>query len=448
MTRPASGQIGHRDVLVIALPIIASNVTQPLIGVVDTAILGQLDQPHLVGAVALGATIFAMTYFLFSFLRMGTTGLTAQADGAEDQTQVAAVFWQAFLIALGIGAALITLQLPITWLALTLLQGTAAVEEAAETYLSIRIWSAPFALTNFAVLGWLIGVRRTGLAVALQFLLNGMNVIFSVALVQGAGLDIDGVAYGTLIAEVLAAVIGVALVLREMRMRGSVFDASVVFEPTGLQRVFSVNRDILLRSVALNFAFAFFVNEGARGGETTLAANAVLMHFLNTTAHVLDAFAYAAEALSGHAIGARRRDRFTNAVRLSTIWAFALGGLLSAACWFAGPTIIDALTVTPEIREAARVYLLWAALTPIVGVACFQLDGIFIGATRTAEMRNATALAVLIYLLAWAALTPSFGNHGLWAALHVLFIARALTLGAYYPRLLRHFQPTQQIVRR
>ncbi|MEO0619107.1 MAG: MATE family efflux transporter [Pseudomonadota bacterium] len=441
---PPGGKIGHHDILVIALPIIASNVTQPLIGVIDTAILGQLDQPHLVGAVALGATIFAMTYFLFSFLRMGTTGLTAQADGAEDQTRIAAVFWQAFMIAVGIGTALVALQVPIAWLAMTLLQGTQAVEKAAETYVSIRIWSAPFALTNFAVLGWLIGVRRTGLAVALQFLLNGLNVVFSVALVQGIGLNIDGVAYGTLAAEVIAAMVGVSLVVREMRARGTLADVPTIFAPNALRRIMSVNRDIMLRSIALNFAFAFFVNEGARGGETTLAANAVLMHFLLTTAHVLDAFAYAAEALSGHAVGARRLDRFTNAVRLSTLWAFAIAGLLSMLCWLAGPTIIDALVVTPEIREAARVFLPWAALTPIVGVACFQLDGIFIGATLTEEMRNATALAVVIYLATWAILAPAFGNHGLWASIHVLFIARALTLGAYYPRLLRAFEATRQ----
>ncbi|MEL6287531.1 MAG: MATE family efflux transporter [Pseudomonadota bacterium] len=436
----ATRSLGHRDVLAIALPIIFSNVTEPLIGVVDTGVLGALDAPHLVGGVALGATFFSLAYFMFSFLRMGTSGLTAQADGADDGTRVSAVFAQALIVALVAGLALIMLQAPLTAAALAMLSGTPAVEAAAETYISIRIWSAPLALTNFAILGWLIGIRRTGLAVALQLLINSTNITLSILLVQGLGLTIDGVAWGTVLAELISASVGVWVVWREMHRRGALPEARVVFEGTAVRRVFAVNRDIMLRTLALQAVFVFFVNEGARAGEIVLAANAVLHHFMNVTAHVLDGFAYAAETLSGHAIGARNRRHFARAVKLSSLWAVLLAGVLSLACWLAGPLIIDLLTTSPEVRATARAYLPWAAATPIVGVACFQLDGIFIGATQTRDMRNATIASAVAFFAIWAVLTPMYANHGLWASVLAFFVARAISLQLLYPRLLKtHF---------
>ncbi len=427
--------VSHREVLAIAVPIILSNATQPLIGIVDTAVLGQLGQPHLVGAVALGATIFTMLFWAFGFLRMGTSGLTAQADGANDQATVATTLLQALVIAAIAGAALVALQIPIAAAAMALLQGSPAVEEAAHTYLTIRIWSAPFALANFAMLGWLVGLRRIRLAFALQILINGLNIFFDIVFVVGLGMEIEGVAYGTLLAEVIAASAGLWIVWRELTRRPVGLSSLVIFSPASLARVFAVNRDIMLRTLVLIFAFAFFVNEGARGGDTILAANAILYHIMNLSAYVLDGFAYAAEALVGHAVGARNRARFMRAVRLSSLWSGVLALGLSLIFWFAGTAFIDLLTVSEDVRETARIYLPWAALTPFAGFACFQLDGIFIGATRTGDMRNSTFISVAVYLAAWAVLTPVFANHGLWASL------RTITLGALFPRLARSVFP-------
>ena len=436
MTQPHP-PVTHREVLAIAIPIILSNATEPLIGIVDTAVLGQLDKPSLVGAVALGATIFSMIYMLFSFLRMGTSGLTAQADGAGDQNTVATTLLQALTIAAGAGVVLILLQRPIGGLALYVLQGSPAVEEAAHTYLTIRIWSAPAALLNFVMLGWLIGLRQTKLAFLLQLLINGLNIIFDIVLVSGFGMEIEGVAYGTLAAEVIAVGVGLWIVRRELMRREAMPAVSEVFNRQKLVRVFRVNRDIMLRTVILVSAFAFFVNEGAKGGDIILAANAILYHLMSLSAYVLDGFAYAAEALVGHAVGAGKRERFIRAVRLSSLWAGVLSVVISLLFWLLGGLFIDLLTVSEEVRATARIYLLWAAATPVFGFACFQLDGIFIGATCTGDMRNATFVSAVIYLGAWAALTPAFGNHGLWASLLVLFVARTVTLGALYPKILR-----------
>ncbi|MGI9405339.1 MAG: MATE family efflux transporter [Hyphomicrobiaceae bacterium] len=436
-----SSPVTHREVLAIAVPIILSNATEPLIGIVDTGVLGQLDKPHLVGAVALGATTLSLSSMVFRFLRMGTSRLPAQTDGEDDQKTVGATLVQALIVAAIAGVALIALHRPIGAIALHVLQGSAAVEEAAGTYLNIRIWSAPAALLNFVMLGWLIGLRRTKLAFLLQLLINGLNIVFDFVLVMGFGFEIEGVAYGTLAAEMIAVGVGLWIVRRELVRRGEMPDRADILDRRKLARVFSVNRDIMIRTVVLVSAFAFFVNEGAKGGDIILAANAVLYHIMSLAAYVLDGFAYAAEALVGHAVGARVKTRFIRAAQVSSVWAGGLSLGLTLLFWFAGPLFIDTLTVSENVRDTARTYLFWAALTPFAGFACYQLDGIFIGATRTADMRNATILSVLIYLGAWAVLTPAFGNHGLWASLIVLFLIRAVTFGALYPRMMRALFP-------
>ncbi len=423
--------------LALAVPVMISNVTTPLLGVVDTGVVGQIPDPAYIGAVALGSLIFTSLFWAFGFLRMGTTGLTAQALGARNADEVAAALGRALLLAVAIGAALIVLQWPIREVAFALLDGSEQVESLARGYFNVRVWAAPATLANYALLGWFIGLGRTDIGLVLQLVLNLTNIALDLLLVLGFGLGVQGVAAGTVAAEALAAAVGVAIALRQLRAQGARMSRATLLLRAELTRTVAVNADIMIRSLALIAVFVWFVAHGARQGDVILAANAVLMTFISVAAFFLDGLAFAAEALVGRAIGAAHRAGLLAAVKLTTLWAAGIAFLLSVVFAAAGPVLIDLLTVDEAARAAARTYLPWMALVPFLGVWAFQLDGIFIGATRTADMRNCAALALLAYLAAWATLAPWLGNHGLWAAFYVSYFARAGTLLYYYPRLVR-----------
>lgn len=440
MTTSASANpnatVTHRSILAIAGPIMISNLSTPLLGVVDTGVIGQTPDASLIGAVALGALVFSFVFWAFGFLRMGTTGLTAQAFGANDTAEIRASLGRALLIALIVGAALIVLQWPVREIAFRLLEATERVEHLAQSYFDIRIWAAPATLANYALLGWFIGLGKARVALLLQLVLNLSNMLLDAWFVLGFEMGVRGVAAGTVIAEYLAAVVGLSIAARQLNFFGGKWQASRLFEPHWLARTMAVNRDIMIRSLSLIVAFAWFIAQGAKFGETVLAANAVLMHFVSVSAYFLDGFAFAAEALVGRAVGASNRAGFSQAARMSTWWAAGVALLASSFLLLLGTSMIDVLTVEPGVRAVARQFLPWAAIAPLVGVWCFQLDGIFIGATRTADMRNAMLVSLLIFLLAWYLLTP-LHNHGLWAALYVHYAARGLTLLYYFPGLRR-----------
>lgn len=428
--------ITHRSVLAVAVPVVLSNLTTPMLGLVDTAVMGQLGDPKYIGAVAVGALIFTFLYWAFGFLRMGTTGLTAQAHGAADGTEVRAALARALAIAAVAGALLILLQLPLKTLSFHLVPGSAEVESLAADYFSIRIWSAPFALANYALLGWFIGLQRARTALALQVILNGVNAGLDALFVLGFGWGVAGVALGTLIAEVTAALAGLVIAATTLRGIAGTWARKALLDLPRLAQTIAVNRDIMVRTLLLMFAFAFFTAQGAAAGNVVLAANAVLMQFVSLAAFFLDGFAFAAEALVGHALGAKTRRALVEAVKLSSLWSGGIALGLSLAFATGGPPFIDFLTVDAAVRAAAREFLPWAAALPLISFACYQLDGTFIGATRTAEMRNAAVLSLAAFLILWWVLRP-FGNHGLWAALTLFNIARAVFLGRYYPRLVR-----------
>ena len=388
----------HANVLAVALPIIIANITTPLIGIVDTAVLGQLGDAHYIGAVAVGAVIFNMIYWAFGFLRMGTTGITAQAEGSGDGDEVAATLVRTLMIAFVCGAALIVLQGPISTVAFTLIKGSAPVESGAQAYFTYRIWGAPAALANYALLGWFIGRGRAGTALLLQLVLNGLNAVLDALFVIVFAWGVTGVAIGTMIAESVAVICGLWLALRMVRQAGASVTRERALNRTALKRIVSVNGDIMMRSLALIFAFTWFTAKSAEADDVTLAANAILIHLANFSAYFLDGFAFCAESFVGRAIGAQRLGRFREAVRMTSLWAALLGITLGVFYWLLGGVIIDALTINPEVRAEARIYLIWAALMPIVSFPCFQLDGIFIGATRGADMRNMAMLSVAIYL--------------------------------------------------
>ena len=431
----------QRDVLAIAVPITLSNATVPLIGFVDSVVIGQLGEAHLLGAIALAATIFNFLYFSFNFLRMGTTGLTAQAAGADNKSEIAASLIRALTLALVIGLALIILQAPIRALALWLMGASERVAAPAATYIAIRIWAAPFGLAHFALLGWFIGLGRATVAFVLQLLLNGLNIALALILVLGFEFGVVGVAFAALASEVIAAIVGLWIAHREIKARNARTTFYAVSQFTQLHTLFNVSRDILIRTACVQIAVSFFVAQGARAGDVTLATNAILFNLVMITIYLIDGFAYAAETLVGQAIGAKARERYRAAIRLSTQGAVVFSVALSVIVWASGRELIDFITTNPDVRAQARTYLLWASLIPVVSVWCFLLDGIFIGATATATMRNTMFVSMVGYFIAWAVLTPTLENHGLWLSLHILFVLRAVTLARALPALERRLFP-------
>jgi len=429
-------RLSHKAVLAIAVPVMVSNVSTPLIGIVDTGVVGQLPDPAYIGAVAVGALVFTFVFWAFGFLRMGTTGLTAQAHGAADADEVLAALGRALLLAGSVGCVLIALQWPIREIAFAILDGSASVERLAREYFDIRIWAAPATLANYALLGWFIGLGRTDIGLVLQLNLNLSNIALDALFVLGFGWDVSGVALGTVIAEIFAAAVGLAVAAGHVRTLGGSAGLASVLQPAKVKKTLAINTDIMIRSLALIAVFVWFMADSARRGDVILAANAVLMHFISAAAFFLDGLAFAAETLVGRAIGAAHRAGLIAAARVTTLWAAATALLLSLLLAAGGSQFIDLLIVDEAARAAARSYLPWAAAAPLLGVWAFQLDGIFIGATRGAQMRNAMLVSFAIFLGAWWVLR-GHGNHGLWGALYVNYAARILTLYYYYPKLLR-----------
>ncbi len=420
-----------------AAPVIVSNVTVPLLGAVDMAVVGHLPEPRYLGSVAVAALIFSILYATMNFLRMGTTGLTAQAVGAEDGSEVRAWLSRAALISIAIGLLLLIVQTPVSRLALDLIAPSDAVRPLSESYFAIRIWGAPAALLNFAILGWFFGIQNTRAALITQLFMNGVNIILDVWFVMGLGWGVEGVAIATLISEVSAVGLGLWLVHLNSRTLSGSWQLGCAFDRHRLAAMFRVNRDIFLRSVCLQASFAIFTSLGARHGDVILAANAVLLNIESFVAYGLDGFANAAESLAGEAYGARNRATFRAAVLASSRWAVVMAALITLSLFVTGPYIIDAMTGVEAVRLAARTYLPWAAIMPVVSVWCFQLDGIFIGTTHSAEMRNGMALALALYILMLYLLMPIWGNHGAWLALAIFMAVRGVTLAIMYPRIER-----------
>ncbi|MEL7300421.1 MAG: MATE family efflux transporter [Pseudomonadota bacterium] len=425
--------VTHGRVLRIAVPVVLSNVTVPLLGIVDTAVVGQIGEAAPIGAVGLGAAILTTLYWFFGFLRMGTTGLAGQALGQGDAGEVDAILSRALLIALGAGLLLILLQAPLFALALRVAPATPAVEAMVASYLAIRIVTAPAAIAVFGINGWLIAAERTRAVLALQLVMNGLNIALSAWFVLGLGWGVPGVAAATAIAEVAGAALGLWF-CRAVFARPHWRERARLLAPVRLARLLAVSTDITIRSVFLMAAFTSFIFLSARFGEVTLAANQVLIQFLFVASYGLDGFAFAVEALVARMLGAGRARALRRAVVLCGIWTFGTAAVLALGYAAFGGAMIDTMTTAPDVRAAARDFLPWLVAMPLIAAGSFLLDGVFIGATRTREMRNMMALSFAAYLVAVLALLEPLGNHGLWAAIVVLFVARALTLMLVYGR--------------
>ncbi len=420
-----------------AWPIMLSNVSVPLVGIVDTAVVGHLPNPVFIGAVALGAVVFSFLYWGFGFLRMGTTGLVAQDIGARDYDELRATLARALILAGVLGLAILVLRAPAGELAFWALEGSSMVEGFAKQYYAVRVFAAPAALVNYVVLGFVIGIQNTRAALALMLLLNITNVLLDLLFVMGFGWGVEGVAAASLISEYSAAVFGLLLIRRILSRLDGRWQSYRLFDRSRLRTLLSVNLNIFVRTLCLIFAFFHFTSASARLGDIVLAANAVLMHFYTFMAYSLDGFAHAVEALAGAAFGSRNRRAFLNAVHASTVCAGLVAVLYCLVYAAFGASIVALVTGISEVRTTAGEFLPWLAVAPIVSVWSFQLDGIFIGTTRAVAMRNAMLLSLAAFLIAVWLLLPLWGNHGLWAALMVLMVTRAITLGIWYPRIVR-----------
>lgn len=434
MTTAVQVPLSHGRVLKIALPIVLSNVTVPILGAVDTGVVGQMGEAAPIGAVGIGAVILATVYWIFGFLRMGTTGLAAQARGAGDMAETGALLMRGLILAGIAGAGFILFQSALFWGAFALSPASADVESLARNYLTIRIWGAPATIALYAVTGWLIAIERTRGVFLLQVWMNGLNILLDLWFVLGLDWGVEGVAAATLIAEWTGLALGLWL-CRDAFAGNQWCDWGRVFDPVRLRRMLQVNGDIMVRSVLLTGSFTTFLFIGADLGDVQLAANQVLLQFLEITAFALDGFAFSAEALVGGAVGAKNRAQMRRAALMASSWAFGGAVVMALAFAVGGGVIIDLMTTAPEVRTAARLFLIWAALAPVLSVASYMFDGVFIGATWTRDMRIAMMQSVTLYVIALLVLVPLFGNHGLWAALMVLNVTRAATLALRYPRL-------------
>ena len=425
----------NRVVLRIAGPIILANLSVPLLGFVDTAVMGHLPQAYYLGAVAIGATIIQFVYWGFGFLRMGTTGLTAQAYGAKQKTVVLQTFQRAALLALFMGLIIWLLKSQIIDLSLYLFVASEKTENLSSVYFNIRVWSAPAALLNYCLIGWFIGIQKTRIILILQISMNIINIILDLFFVIGLNWGVEGVALASVLAEVSAAILGLYFYLKKEGREGIVIDCVRLFNAKELKRMVAINLNIFIRTFCLIFAFAYFTAEAAKYGDIVLAANAILLQFIHLLSFGLDGFAQAAEALVGGALGEQNKKKYRMAVKATMTWAFCISITCSLSYWIFGGLIIDLFTSNEDVRLIANDAIIWVIIIPLVAIWPYMLDGIFIGATRTRDMRNGMVLALIIFISFSILLIPSRGYDGLWISLIIFMGARGLTLAVSYPKI-------------
>lgn len=442
MSRPTHPfEVKSRDIWRIALPASIAFITEPLAGLNDITVIGRLGDAALLGGLVLGALAFDFIFSMAYFLRTGTAGLTAQAIGARDPRDGFVHFGRAAAAAFLIGVAMIVLAVPLLAIAnLALAPPTTAVADALAAYFHVRIWSAPFSLVNYALLGWYYGRGRARTGMLLQLVIHLVDIFLSILFVYGFGWGIFGAALGTVLGQVAAALIGLSLVVRHFGGLPKILPLihpAELLDPVGLRRMFGLSRDLMLRSMALMGAYAFFAAQGSRMGEVALSANAILLNFLMISGFFLDGMAQAAEALCGRAVGANHRPAYEQAYALSMRWGLVISVGLALVWFVGGGFVIDFMTTSEPVRAFARDFLWIAALSSLTGMPAFVYDGILVGSTLNVTMRNGMIASLVVFLAAVLALQPALGNTGLWLAIHIFFLARA----AYYWQALDRRKP-------
>lgn len=434
-------KVTHRMVLTIAIPMTLAGMTTPLLGLVDTGVIGQLGNAAMLGGLAMGALVFDCLFSVFGFLRSGTTGLVAQAMGRGDRTEEIVVFWRAIIVALVAGLLMIAI-LPLTLHAANdILKPSPETAKALNEYVSIRMLSAPMALINFSVLGLLLGRGKGVFGLALQFLLNGINVILALILGLGLGWEVSGVAWATVTGETVAAIMGMTVLI----WRGGALrklDINLLLDKVGLWRMIVISRDIMIRSVLLMSTYVFFARVGNELGTVTLAANAVLMNFYLVVGFFLEGVTIAAEQLAGRAVGARYSPAFRRSIQLTFLWGVVMASLMALIFLILGDRLVNVLTTAPDVRLMAVQYLPWVSLTALTGLYAFQMDSIFIGASWSRDMRNMMFLSMFVFFGVLYGTREWLGNHSLWLALNMFLFIRGVTLSVMLPKRYRgEFSP-------
>ena len=430
-------KITYRLLLKKSWPIILANASVPLLGLVDTAVIGNTGSVEDLGAIAFGALIFSFVYWSFGFLRMGTTGFVAQAYGAQDYGELRAVLGRALLLALILGLLLIGLQWPIEQLAFLLLNGSSEVEDISQSYFAIRIWGAPATLAIFALMGLLIGMGESRLLLIVQLFLNFSNIVLDVLFAGVFGWGAEGIALGTVVSEWVTVALALFLVFRKLKKTASAnepfWPRALILNREKLIKMMSANADIMIRTLLLVSSFALFTNQSAQYGDDVLAANHILLQLISFAAFFLDGYAFVVESLVGSAIGSKQIKLFDHSIAKSTVLAAVTAVLLSFSALIFGEFAISVLTDIQAVRDVAAGFLTFAAVYIASSFAAFQLDGIFIGASYTKQMRNASVVSIGVFVLAWWLLTPIFAVSGLWWAMIIYVIARAAALALYLP---------------
>ena len=424
----------------IAIPSILANLSTPLLGLSDSFIMGHLPHERYLAAVALGSMFFSILYNGVNFLRMGTTGLSAQAYGREDELALGKLLIRGCISATAIGLIFIICQSFLSQIFFMFMESEEVVLSLTAQYFTIRIWGAPFALMNYVASGWLLGMGRAREVLYIHLYMNISNILLNFLFVYGYDMTADGVALGTVISETSAFLLSLYFVKRQSSREFDipVFGKAVlnnIHNPSAFKKLFSLNRDIFIRTMCLTFTLAAFTLLGTRFGTEVLAANAVLMNLQNLTAYGLDGFAQAAEVLVGKEIGRKSRERLRTAVIVSSKWAIYTAAAFTGFYFFFGEAVIHMLTTIEAIRVISSEYLIWVVLLPILSIWSFQLDGIFIGATAGASMRNGMLISSACYVVCIYTLIPLWGNHGLWASYTIFIVMRALTLAYKYPEI-------------
>lgn len=434
----------RRNIFAQSWPIMLANAAAPVVGLVDTFVIGRFATTTALAGIGLGAVIYAIAYWGFGFLRMSTAGLAAQSDGAQDEGSVQAHLMRAVPLGLLIGALIFITQIPLLAGAFQIFTGTAEVESAAATYIGARLWGLPATLASIALMGWFVGISRSGLALKMQIVLNLVNIILSPLFVIQFGWGLWGVGIASAIAEWCGLAAGLWLAYSAIKRRGGfkrkALSKDALLDPSALKKLGITNSNIFIRTMCLTVGFSFFGNAAAAQGVIFLAGYHILMQFITMVALVLDAFAHTAEAVTGAAYGAKNRRRFDKAVRLTSEFSAVFAMLIGALIYFGGPYFIAMLSKDPQVIASASRYLPYCALAPIVGFAAWQLDGIFIGTTKTREMRNAGIAAVALYIASHYLITPKLGKDGIWIAFLIYYISRAITLAFYYPNIRKQME--------
>ena len=429
----------HKSVFMQSWPIMLANAAAPVVGLVDTFVIGRYSGTAALAGIGLGAVIYGIAYWGFGFLRMSTAGLAAQSDGANNQQAVQAHLFRAVPLGLLIGTIIFLSQALLLAGAFKIFTASPSIESSADIYIRARLWGLPATLGSIALMGWFVGISRSPLALKMQLVLNAINLILSPLFVISFGWGLWGVGIASAIAEWGGLGAGLWLAYSEIKRRGGLqkdaLKRETLLNAQDIRKLGVTNSNIFIRTLSLTVGFSFFGNAAAAQGVIFLAGYHILMQFITMVALVLDAFAHTAEAVTGAAYGAKDRKRFVKAVRLTSEFSFVFAILICGLIFLLGPHFIALLTKDPEVISSARTYLPYCALAPVIGFAAWQMDGIFIGTTKTREMRNAAIAAVLIYLIIHHLIASSLGGHGVWIAFLSYYVARALTLAVYYPNI-------------